>query len=139
MAPTIVGIILLADPTSPSTHSCHRGSFLQCTNQVWIRASLAVAKKERSGIISHLPGPLFPYFLHPIWYRYAELAVMIPGESVFFQPWNQKENFMIKLAYVAFTALILIASGCASMGETTSSSGDSTNLSQSSLYSGGIN
>lgn len=46
---------------------------------------------------------------------------------------------MIKLAYIAFTALILTASGCSSMGETTSSSGDSTNLSQSPLYSGGTN
>lgn len=46
---------------------------------------------------------------------------------------------MTKLAYVAVTALILMAAGCTSMGETTSSSGDSTNLSQSPLYSGGTN
>jgi hypothetical protein len=46
---------------------------------------------------------------------------------------------MTKLAYVVVTALILMASGCSSMGETTSSAGDSTNLSHSDLYSGGSN
>jgi hypothetical protein len=62
-----------------------------------------------------------------------------PANFLFFQPWNQKENFMTKLAYVVVTALILMASGCSSMGETTSSAGDSTNLSHNDLYHGGTN
>jgi hypothetical protein len=62
-----------------------------------------------------------------------------PANFAFFQPWNHKENFMTKLAYVVVTTLILMASGCSSMGETTGFAGDSTNLSHSDLYSGGTN
>jgi hypothetical protein len=44
---------------------------------------------------------------------------------------------MTKLACAAVTALMLISAGCASMDGHTGSAGNPTNLSDSSLYSGG--
>lgn len=44
---------------------------------------------------------------------------------------------MTKLAHVAVTALILMFSGCTSMGDTSTSSGAPTDFSQDPIYSGG--
>jgi hypothetical protein len=59
-----------------------------------MRASLAVAKRERAwALFLILLGHLFQYFLHPNWYRYAELAAMIPGEFRILSTLESKGEF----------------------------------------------